>query len=142
MFTFVHGIFVVALFGGNKLGAGFNLWPYLWPAIQRFGLGFAVLSIASSHALSFVVNYIHGGEYRRASLAQLMTQPYTRVIVLHITILAGGFLMMALGSPVFGLVMLVAIKTGLDIRAHRNERRTLGEPRLPEAMEAESARIA
>src|SRR5215510_10677731 len=75
MFCFVHGIFVFALFGGAKFGEPFQLLQNVVPAIERTGLGFAALSLASSHAISFVVNYIHGGEYRRASLGQLMGQP-------------------------------------------------------------------
>ena len=48
----------------------------------------------------------------------LMHQPYGRVIVLHIAILGGGFLVMALGSPVAGLALLVVLKIALDVRAH------------------------
>lgn len=142
MFCFVHGIFVFALFGESKFGAPFEVLQNVLPAIQRTGLGFAVLSLASSHAVSFFVNYIHGGEYRRASLGQLMAQPYSRIMVLHFTILGGGFAMMALKSPVYGLLMLVAIKTGVDVAAHRKERQKLAEawPSMPQAIEP--ARVA
>ena len=59
----------------------------------------------------------------RATLEALMHQPYARVIVLHITIIAGGFVILALGSPVMGLVLLVALKSGVDVKAHLKERR-------------------
>jgi hypothetical protein len=132
MFCYVHGIFVFALFGGIKqFGDPFHVWHNALPAIQHNGLGFAALSLASSHAVSFFVNYIHGGEYKRASLSLLMSQPYSRVIVLHFTILLGGFAMLAAGSPVYGLLILVAVKTGVDVAAHRRERQKLGEPALP-----------
>src|SRR5262249_53580364 len=127
MFCFVHGIFVFALFGRSQFGEPFQVLHNVVPAIQKTGLGFAVLSLASSHAVSFVVNYIHGGEYRRASLSLLMSQPYSRIVILHFTILIGGFAMMALGSPLYGLLLLVAFKTGLDVTAHRRERQKLGE---------------
>jgi hypothetical protein len=39
------------------------------------------------------------------------------------TILLGGFLMMALHSPVWGLLLLVALKIALDLRGHFAERR-------------------
>jgi uncharacterized protein DUF6498 len=141
MFTFVHGVFVFALFGKSQFGEPFHVLANILPAIQRTGLGFAALSIAASHAVSFGVNYVHGGEYRHVSLSQLMAQPYTRVIVLHLTILFGGFLMMALGSPVYGLLLLVGIKTGVDVAAHRAERRKLAEPPLP-AKTIQPARVA
>jgi len=143
MFCFVHGIFVFALFGGSQYNAtAFHVWGNVLPAIQRTGLGFAALSIASSHGVSFAVNYIHGGEYRHVSLSQLMTQPYTRIMVMHFTILLGGFAMMALHSPVYGLLMLVAVKTGVDVAAHRKERERLGSgwPVMP--AEEQPAKIA
>ena len=49
-------------------------------------------------------------------------QPYGRVIVLHLTVLFGGWIVMLLGSPLFALVVLVALKTAADWRAHRAER--------------------
>jgi hypothetical protein len=63
------------------------------------------------------------GEYRRASLDKLMFQPYGRIAVLHLTILGGGILMLALDSPTVGLVLLVILKIGLDLSAHLKERR-------------------
>jgi len=68
------------------------------------------LALAVSHTISFFVNYIGKGEYRQTSLQRLMVQPYTRVIILHITVLIGGFLVMLLGSPVVGLILLIALK--------------------------------
>jgi hypothetical protein len=44
--------------------------------------------------------------------------------VLHVPILFGGFLMMALHSPVWGLLLLVGLKIALDLRGHFAERRT------------------
>lgn len=52
-----------------------------------------------------------------------MQQPYGRVVVLHLTILLGAFLMAALKSPTVGLALLVILKIGLDVRAHLRERR-------------------
>ena len=58
-----------------------------------------VVALVGSHGFSFVHNYLANGEYRRVQLTQLMTLPYRRVAVLHITILGGGLLVTALGSP-------------------------------------------
>jgi hypothetical protein len=142
MFCYVHGIFVLTLFSGNKYGVPFDLAHNVLPAIRNTGLGFAVLSLASSHAVSFFVNYIHGGEYRRASLGLLMAQPYSRVMILHFTILLGGFAMLALGSPVYGLLMLVLVKTGVDVAAHRRERQKLAEAWPATSPAIEPARVA
>jgi hypothetical protein len=123
MFTFVHGVFIVGLFGGGfKHGAGFpNLFSF-WQIMLQNHLGWAVLGLAISRGISFATNYIGNGEYRRASLPVLMQQPYGRIVVLHVAILAGGFLVMALRSPVAGLLLLVALKIAFDLRGHFAER--------------------
>jgi len=40
---------------------------------------------------------------------------------MHIAILAGGFLTMAIGSPAPLLVVLVVLKTVLDVNLHKRE---------------------
>ena len=54
-----------------------------------------------------------------------MTAPYGRVVVLHVTVLVGGGLVMALGSPIWALVLLVALKSAIDLAAHRRSHRRL-----------------
>ena len=128
MFTFVHGIFVIVLFGGRmKRGHDFPDPGTFWRIMMENHLGWVVLGLVVSHGISFATNYLRKGEYQRATLQQLMAQPYGRIIVLHLTILGGGFLMMALHSPVAGLLLLVVLKTVLDLRGHIVERRKFAE---------------
>ena len=123
MFTGVHGIFVFALFGGK----GFHVNNPLETlgaarqAVVEYGLGLPVLVLAGSHLFSFLWNYLYRGEYRYASLQQLMGKPYSRVVVLHIGIIAGGFVIMALHSPLWALLLLVGLKIAFDLRAHQRE---------------------
>ena len=124
MFTLVHGIFVLVLFGGRG-GASPSPEGFL-AALRESRIGLAVLAIALSHGYSFLHNYLGGGEFRRASPQQLMSQPYSRVVVLHLTILGGGFATMALGAPLAALVVLIALKTAIDYRSHIAERRKMG----------------
>ena len=128
MFTFVHGIFVIGLFGGGfKPGAGFPTLVTFWRTAHENYLGWAILGLALSRGISFVTNYLVSGEYKRASLPQLMQQPYGRIVVLHLAILGGGFLVMALHSPELGLLLLVALKIALDLRGHFAERKKFSE---------------
>ncbi|HUL49120.1 MAG TPA: DUF6498-containing protein [Gemmatimonadales bacterium] len=122
MFTYGHGVFVLSLFG-PKIGHSFDLWASVPSVIRDNNLGWATASLVLSHGFSFYSNYLRNGEYRRASLSVLMTQPYSRIVVLHLTVLFGGWIVMALGSPIYALVLLVVIKTVADMRAHRAERR-------------------
>ena len=126
-FTFVHGVFVFGLFGGGFKSGGFGLSPHtVLTAVRQSGLGWAVAALFASHGFSFFHNYLAGGEYRNVGLSQLMTQPYVRVMVLHIAIIFGGILVTKLGSPVPALMLLIVLKTMLDLGAHLTERRKLG----------------
>ena len=86
-------------------------------------LAIAVVILAISHGVSFYLNFIRAGEYRRVSAAELMMRPYGRVVVLHMTILVGAFAIAATGAPVAALVVLVAIKTAIDLGLHLAEHR-------------------
>lgn len=128
MFCFVHGVFVMVLFGKDVVPTHALPGPALMlETVSKLGLWWAVAGLAASHGVSFVSNYLLGGERLRASTIQLMQQPYGRIVVLHLAILGGGFLIMALGSPWYGLALLVLLKIGLDLRAHLAERRKFAE---------------
>lgn len=129
IFTLVHGMFVIALFSGGFAGGG----PVpdagsVWRIVKSEGLIWGVLGLVASHGISFADNYIRKEEYRRTSIQMLMAQPYGRIIVLHIAILGGAFLLTALKSPVWGLILLVVLKIALDLRSHTIERRKFSTP--------------
>ena len=127
MFVTVHGIFVLELFGKVHT-RGFPTPSVFWSAILNAGIAPAVWGLALSHAVSFAFNYIGAGQYRTASLPMLMSRPYGRVMILHVVILVGGFLVMALGSPTLPLALLVVLKTALDLRGHVREHAALAQP--------------
>lgn len=120
MFVLVHGIFVLELFGHVHV-RGFPGPATFIHEIQAAGTGPAVWGLALSHAVSFAFNYIGAGEYRTALVPTLMFRPYGRVVVLHVVILGGGFLVQLVGSPLVALALLVVLKTGLDLFAHLRE---------------------
>ncbi|MEA3245189.1 MAG: DUF6498-containing protein [Gemmatimonadota bacterium] len=122
MFTMVHGIFVFALFGPASRAFFPNAAAVRSVASGTNGLVVAIVAIVSSHLFSFIWNYLRGGEYRRASPALLMAQPYARVMVMHVVVLGGAFAVAAIGSPLPALIILVVLKTGVDLAAHRAER--------------------
>jgi len=123
MFTFGHGVFIIAMFGGGMgRSAGFPGLDTFWRVMRENHLGLAVLGLAVSRGISFATNYLGKGEYKKIIAQQLMGQPYGRIIVLHLVILGGGFLVMELHSPVLGLLLLVVLKIVLDLAAHLRER--------------------
>ncbi len=79
----------------------------------------AVIGLTISHGISFWENYILGQEYKSSSLKRLMHQPYQRIIVMHIAIIAGGIFVMKLNSPLPLLIILVLLKISFDLYLHK-----------------------
>ena len=122
MFTAIHGTFVFHLLGGPRYDTqGFLPLEAAARAAADFGLWLPLGALVASHLFSFLWNFLYRGEFRRAQLSRLMAQPYGRVVVLHVAIILGGIAAMALGSPLWALLVLLALKVALDFRAHVKE---------------------
>ena len=121
MFTMIHGLFVIFLFGGENIKSGLPDVNLIMHIITKYHLTFAALALFLSHGFSFLYNYIGKFEYQKVSLQQLMGKPYARIVVLHLVIIFGGFLLMALKSPLAGLLLLVVLKIIFDLRSHIRE---------------------
>lgn len=129
LFCFVHGVFVFTLLGNESMpfGGPFESFSMFANRLRVEGLSWALVALAASHLFSFFSNYLGRGEYRRVTVLQLMLQPYGRIVVMHIAILFGAFLIMALGSPVWMLVMLILGKTVMDLGLHMIQRQADGD---------------
>lgn len=113
IFMLVHLVFLLVLFV-DVPDAGWGVW------LADLGIGLAALVL--SHAFSFWANF----RRRRESYAKpqdVMTAFYGRIVVMHLTIIFGGWLVMLLGQPAWALVLLIVLKTGADAAAHLRERR-------------------
>ena len=133
--SFVHGQFVVGWLGK---GSGMREWGSLWDlyvsnslVAVSDGLGPAILVLLASHAFSFIANFLFKREYTRTGLDGLMGGPYARVVILHVAIIFGAFFVLALGSPVSELALLVLFKIGLDLTLHLKEREHSGAIPIP-----------
>jgi hypothetical protein len=87
-----------------------------------------VVGLAISHGVSFWTNYLGRGEYRRLSPAEVMAQPYGRLVILHLTINVGAFVSIFLGTPIGSLLVLVVLKTALDLYFHLRQHRSAPDP--------------
>jgi hypothetical protein len=159
LFWLVHGGFVLALpsfmgltgsisdgllpptsVGGFPPGFGGLVDPAVTESPGAFGVldwsavGAAAIGLFISHGLSFFVNYVGGGEYRTRTAAAQLAAPYGRLVVLHVTIVLGGFVLAFLGAPFVLLVILVVLKIALDLRFHLREHEPMrNEPALAPA---------
>lgn len=111
VFWIVHGVFVISLLGA---------YPGLGTASPRV-VAVGAVGLTVYHAVSYRRNYVGGREYETNGPVWLMVEPYRRVFVLHATVLLGGFAIGAIGAPVGALVVMVLVKTALDLRGHWRE---------------------
>jgi hypothetical protein len=127
MFTFVHGLFVVTLFGGKDIGSSSFPDPEIFLRVAReYHLLPAMAALFLSHGYSFLNNFIRKGEYLIRSSRQIMGQPYSRIVLMHLTLIFGGFLIMLLGSSLFALLLFILLKIILDLIAHVREHQPAG----------------
>ncbi len=127
MFTFVHGIFIYALFGSGpfahaRVSHNSDLQQLYLPFLPGQPLFFAAVAILLAHLNAFRANFIGAGEYRTLSIQKVMFHPYGRVVLLHVVLLLGGFLAQRTGSNIAVLALLVTIKTASDLVLYRRYR--------------------
>jgi hypothetical protein len=114
-FLFLYSLFVEGTGSGmheGDLGQVLQLFRDLWPAL---------LALLVSHGYSFFVNFLGRQEYRGRTTKDLMTEPYGRIIFMHLVLIFGGGITLALGSPTPVLLVVIVLKTVFDIRAHVRE---------------------
>lgn len=125
-FCFGHLSAVVFILG--PAWADDNLFSALPPLTEPM-FWIAVLAIFASHLFSFFVNFLGRGENRRTGLADLMQRPYGRIVVMHLTVIAGAYLVEQFNSPLALLLALIVVKTAVDLKLHARERDMLGDAR-------------
>jgi len=141
-FCLVHGLFIFGLFQSDS-GARGQRFPFtpesVVRAIEYANLEFALAALALSHAISLVRHFFVGGERNDGQnpVGALMVAIYARVIVLHVTIIFSGFIVLFLGSPRYGLLLLIALKSAIDYAAHKREHAAPVE--LPQATSTSSS---
>lgn len=117
MFCWVHGSFVISLFGPASLRSA-ALEDAMFAALQTPFVSWSVSALLMLRLLDWIGDVrLHGlgGEGVKA----LMFGPYRRIFVLHLTIILSGFALGALDEPTVGLVLLVVLKTAFDVHLRR-----------------------
>jgi hypothetical protein len=132
MFCFVHGTFVVSLFGKGLQPelAGMDLQEIILPLISSRHLFWPFMGLLAFQLLDWVRDVSERG-LGSDGIKQLTVAPYRRVIVLHITIIASGFALGSLHEPLLGLLLLIAFKTGMDIYHWNKDEQMVAQTDVP-----------
>lgn len=117
IFCSVHGFFVVLSFGGQEVQQAPD--PNLLALAlneMRNNLNFAAAVGAAALWQGVMLALMFArGEIRDKHGLDIMFAPYPRIVVLHVTIIASGFLLLAIGAPQVGVVLLALFKTAADV---------------------------
>jgi hypothetical protein len=118
-FMSIHFLFIYTIFikgpqdmSAGSLGEVALLFTALWPAL-------AALFI--SHAFSFFHNFLGRQEHRQRTVNSQMSEPYARIIFMHLVLIFGGGLTLVLGESAPVLMVVIVLKVWMDVRAHIKE---------------------
>ena len=124
-FAFHYGVlmyfylnFIVGLFGPRPW-RGFDVSPFLkkaWPDIR-----IPLLLLFISHGVSFIFHFLLNPDRHKIETSEFILGPYRRILLMHLTVVLGGIMVMATGQSIAALAFMVALKTAMDVRAHRNQ---------------------
>jgi len=81
-------------------------------------VGAALFALIASHGISFVLNHFVRGERHRIEPGLAMMRPYGRIVVTHMSVLAGGMLLTGMKEPMAALLLFIGLKTLLDLGSH------------------------
>ena len=117
LFTLVHGFFSFII---AALSGGFTGSPRTWLLL--------LVAILASHLVSLGLNWFGQGEREFVSARRAMVVPYPRMLVLHLSVIGGFFLLLGPGrldgtnDDVAPVALLCSLKTLVDVFFHVRER--------------------
>ncbi len=119
MFCWGHGTFVMSLFGPESLDQ-LGVVPAAQQVLSMPYMLMALGALASIQLIDWIRDVREHG-FGANGVKDLMVAPYRRIVVLHVSIIAGGFALGALDEPTVGLVILVMVKTASDLWHWRHD---------------------
>jgi len=121
MFCFVHGLFIVALFGGGSGMAsneGFTLSGLAGTVAARVqgdrAMAWGVAMLAAFHLYLFARYWVAARRWQVSDPLTQMFAPYSRILVVHLTIMIAGIPVMLLGQPMLAVLCLALLKTAME----------------------------
>lgn len=121
-FMAIHFFFLYSIFGTGVGAPDMNARPFKALAEIFVPLGPTLAAYFVSHGVSFYVNFLRRKEYAGRTAQQQMSEPYRRIVAMQLMIILGVWLCILLKSPQPMLILVIAVKTAMDLYAHRKER--------------------
>ena len=127
IFVLGHLVFIFVLFSPPDFSADIEMInsALMVSIIESYQLTWVLIGLFLSHGFSYISNYLFLGESQRTSIIRLSIRPYLRVAILHVTIIIGGMVVIALNQPLAGMIFLLIIKIIIDCWTHLVEHEAL-----------------
>ncbi|KCZ45240.1 MULTISPECIES: DUF6498-containing protein [unclassified Hyphomonas] len=129
MFCFGHGIFLSAFAGGKVGDAAPGIDGMRTLVDWALGTGPYMLwfigAIILVNAIFYLVDFIGRGDYRNTQLPVEMFAPYGRIVTLHVAIILGAGLMLAVGQPLLGVLILIILRVAFGMILNMLRRRKI-----------------
>jgi len=125
LFCAVHGVFVASLFGPQRSASdmGVTLARMVGDVVREVPGALALASIVIAVAFDLVQWLVaHRDDENPKLVGETMSAPYGRIVVLHVVILGGAFLMQLFKAPAAAVLLLVALKLLADLGFLRRAR--------------------
>jgi uncharacterized membrane protein YphA (DoxX/SURF4 family) len=133
-FMLGHILFLTLMFGGGVSDSLSEMPDLVWKLLVERGLWIAFGALFISHGASFALNVVRpawhqwrqraGDAFWQATLIPsgnpqaAMVAPYQRIVVMHVTIIAGAFLVEIFKTRAAAFVLLIMLKIVVDVAAH------------------------
>lgn len=130
-FLFLHFLFLTFVYGQDY--RPHTIIPPVSVVAPIFlALRISIISLFLNHGIAFVKEVV--GDYvdQKIDPFWMMMRPYGRIILLQVTLILGSFLIAHFQQPVLGLVLLISLKTLVEI-ALSLKREDISQVKAPSA---------
>ena len=121
-FMLGHGIFIVFLLGDGEAAFREGGFAGILSSSWHYWMWAALAGLVLEHGREFLSDYLGKGKNKQTSAILQMFAPYGRIIVMHLVIIVGGFLLISWGLPRLMAVLLVVAKTLMELANKKLQR--------------------
>jgi len=121
IFMLGHGFFIVFLLGDGEAGFREGGFVGILTSSWHHWMWVALAGLALEHGREFLVDYLGRGKNKQTAAIFQMFTPYGRIVLMHLVIIAGAFLVVSLGLPRLIAVLLIVVKTLMELASKKRQ---------------------